>query len=88
MIVSIDLSCRRVAMRHHDSDRRALVLRVDTDAKGAKRYDGAGRALPTPPPPSRPFTEGGATFEELAEATEKPPVEERPDKPWVRSAGE
>ena len=46
-------------MRHHDSDRRALVLRVDTDAKGAKRYDGAGRALPTPPPLFPPVYGGG-----------------------------
>ena len=44
----MDLSCRWVAVRHHDSDRRALVLRVGTDAK---RYNGAGLALSTPPPP-------------------------------------
>ena len=44
-------SCRWLLVRHHDSDHRALVLRVETDEKGVQRYDKARRTLPAPPPP-------------------------------------
>ena len=46
-------SCYWVAMRHHDSDHRALILRVEADPAGVKRYDKARRTLPAPPSPAR-----------------------------------
>ena len=47
-------SCRWVAMRHHDSDHRALVPRVEADLAGVKRYDRERHNLPPPPSPPLP----------------------------------
>ena len=41
-------SFRWVAMRHHDSDYRALVMRVETDPEGVKRYEKDRRTPPSP----------------------------------------
>ena len=64
-------------MRHHDSDHQALVLRVELDPAGVKRYDKTRRTLPAPPLP-RPLARGDAIFEELLDMLEKLPVKERP----------
>ena len=63
---------------HNNSDHRALVLRVATDAKGVRKYEKARRTIPAPPP-ARPFTKGGAMFEQLVEAVEKRTARERLD---------
>ena len=42
-------SCQWVAMWHHDSDHRALILRVRSDSAGVKRYDKARRSRRRPP---------------------------------------
>ena len=76
-------SCHWVAMRHHDIDHRALVLRVELDPAGVKRYDKARRPLPAPPLP-HPLAQGDAMFEELVDTLETPPVKQRPENVWVR----
>ena len=76
-------SCRWVAMRHHDSDHRALILRVESDPAGVKRYDKARRTPPAPPLP-RPLAQGDAMFEELVDTLEKPPAKERQENAWVQ----
>ena len=75
-------SCHWAAMRHHESDHRALVMRVESDLAGVKHYDKARRTFPAPPL-CRPLAIGDAMFEELVGTLEKPPVKERPENAWV-----
>ena len=46
-------SCRWLLVRHHDSDHHALVLRIQSNPKGVKRYVKARTTLPVPDPPGR-----------------------------------
>ena len=71
-------------MLHHDSDHRALILRLEADPAGVKRYDKTRRTLPAPPLP-RPLARGDAMFEELVDTLEKPPTKERPENALVRT---
>ena len=78
------VSCRWVAMRHHNSDHRALVVRVETELAGVKRYKKDRRTLPALPLP-RPLAYRDTVFAGLVETPEKPPVKERTENAWVRS---
>ena len=76
-------SCGWVAMGHHDSDNRTLVLRVETNLAGVKWYEKDRRTLPVPPLP-HPLAYRDTVFAELVEVVEKPPVKKRPENVWVR----
>ena len=71
-------------MRHHDSDHRALAMRVETDPAGVKRYEKNRRPLAASLLP-RPLSREDAMLAELVEAVEKPPVKERSENVGVRS---
>jgi hypothetical protein len=70
-------------MRHHDSNHRALILRLETDPQGVKAYVKARKTIPEPDHP-KAKTEGDTIFERLVEEVEKPAKRERPENSWIR----
>ena len=66
-----------MAMQHPDSDNQELVLRVESDLVGVKRYDKAQRTFLGPPLP-RLLTRVDAMFKELVGTLEM-------ENAWVRS---
>ena len=75
-------SCRWVAMGHHGSDNRMLVLRVETNPAGVKLYEKDRRTLPVPPLP-RPLAYRDTVFAELVEVAKKLSVRKRPENVWI-----
>ena len=70
-------------MRHHDSDHWALVMQVETDPAGVRRYEKDRRPFTVSLLP-RPLLRRDAMLAKLVEAVEKSPVKERSENVGVR----
>ena len=57
-------------MRRHDNNHRVLVLRLETDPRGVKRYVKAQKTLPELEQ-QKEKAEGGALFDKLVEKVKK-----------------
>ena len=75
--------CRLVQVPGHDTDHRAIVLKVTTNGEAVRRYRHKAETFPLTLPIG-PRTEGEAMFEELQLLQPMVPVRERHTHDWIR----
>ena len=76
--------CRWILLPTHDSDHRALVVKVLTDAEVVKRYTRRHQRNPFRKLKKEEMTEGEKMFETLKEAVDPPRRREKPKNSWIR----
>ena len=68
--------CRLILPPTHNSDHRAMVVKMKAEG-GVKQYKDGRKQLPFQKPKKADMSEGGKLFESLSEAVEKPRRRER-----------
>ena len=79
--------CRWIHSPTHDSDHRALVVKLSTDAEVVKRYKRRRQRTLFRKLKKEEMTEGEKMFETLKEAVDPPRRRERPKNSWIRGGG-
>ena len=75
--------CRWVLPPHHNSDHRALIVKV-WGSRGIKRYVKERETLPVQPPEAGERSEGEEIFARLAATIAKPEKRDRAVSSWIR----